>query len=172
MKSTHRLLLAAGMATASLLSAQSTPPETRPPGHGHRGPGGPGPVPPLIRALDTDRDGELSAAEIAGASAALRTLDTDGDGTVSAAELRPSRPADAPPPPADAGPRGGKGRGAPGHGSRPVPPLMLALDANGDGALQPGEIAAAAASLRALDANADGKLTRDELQPMPPPPAK
>jgi hypothetical protein len=49
-----------------------------------------------------------------------------------------------------------------------VDPVMLALDANGDGSLAMAEIANAAASLRALDANADGKLTRDELRPLPP----
>ena len=46
--------------------------------------------------------------------------------------------------------------------------MMVALDANKDGALSASEIAGAVASLRALDANSDGKLTRDELRPLPP----
>jgi Ca2+-binding EF-hand superfamily protein len=35
---------------------------------------------PLFQALDTDKDGELSAAEIANAPAALKTLDKNKDG--------------------------------------------------------------------------------------------
>lgn len=56
-----------------------------------RGPGGPGGMmmSPLMRALDTDKDGALSAAEIAAAPTALKTLDKDGDGILSAEELRP-----------------------------------------------------------------------------------
>jgi hypothetical protein len=46
--------------------------------------------------------------------------------------------------------------------------VMLALDANKDGAISAAEIAGAVASLQALDANSDGKLTRDELRPLPP----
>jgi len=174
MKAVHRLLLAAGLVNAALLSAQPAPPDAPGGSPGHRGPGrpgGPGRIPPILRALDADHDGEISAAEIAGASAALLTLDADGDGTVSAAELRPARPADAPPP-ADAGKHGPAGRGGPGHRPPPPSPVMLALDANGDGALQPSEIAGASASLRALDANGDGKLTHEELRPLPPHPAK
>ena len=40
------------------------------------------------------------------------------------------------------------------------------LDANGDGLLQPMEIANAVASLRQLDRNRDGILSRDELRPV------
>ena len=165
MKNIRRALLALSLATATVLVAQppgsdSAPRDSRrgPPG-GPGGPGGRG-LPPILLALDTDKDGEISAAEIANAAVSLRTLDKNGDGILSAAELRPARPADAPTPPAD----------APAHGNhpRPVMPLMLALDANGDGELSAAEIANAPASLRALDANGDGKLTRDELRPLPP----
>ena len=52
---------------------------------------------PIMAALDTDSDGEISAAEIAAAPAALKKLDTNGDGQVSAAEVRPNF-----------GPRGGR----------------------------------------------------------------
>ena len=55
-------------------------------GRGRRG----GIPDPLLRALDTDRDGSLSAEEIAGAPAALATLDTNADGRLSNDELRPT----------------------------------------------------------------------------------
>ena len=118
----------------------------------------------IVRTLDVDRNGELSAAEIANASAAILALDTNKDGMISPDELRPVRPADAPTPPAGDPSRP---EGAPGH-PRPIDPVMLALDANGDGTLSAAEIANAPASLAALDTNKDGKLTFDELRPLPP----
>jgi hypothetical protein len=57
-------------------------------GGGHRRP----PASPLLRLLDADRDGALSAEEIANASKALLKLDKDGDGALSREELRPPRP--------------------------------------------------------------------------------
>jgi Ca2+-binding EF-hand superfamily protein len=44
---------------------------------------------PLFGALDTDRDGQLSAEEIAAAPESLAKLDRDNDGTLSARELMP-----------------------------------------------------------------------------------
>jgi acetamidase/formamidase len=44
---------------------------------------------PILDALDADGDGEISAAEIARASAALRTLDLSGDGMLTAPEVLP-----------------------------------------------------------------------------------
>jgi phosphoglycolate phosphatase-like HAD superfamily hydrolase len=55
-----------------------------------------GPVAPLMAALDTDKDGAISAAEIAAAATALKTLDKDGDGVISAEEMTPPRPAVSP----------------------------------------------------------------------------
>lgn len=156
MKTSHRLLaLIAPLTLVGALVAQ--PP---------RGGGGSGPRGghPVVRALDVDKNHEISAAEIAGAAAAIRKLDKNNDGSVSADELRPARPADAPErpaPPADAPVR-----------TRPVDPVMLALDANVDGSLSAAEIANAPASLAALDANKDGKLTADEFRPLPPEGAK
>ena len=54
-------------------------------GRGRRGGG------QLMRALDTDKDGKLSKAEIAAASTALLTLDKDENGELSAEELRGQR---------------------------------------------------------------------------------
>ena len=45
---------------------------------------------PLLRALDENKDGELSADEIKNAGAALKALDKNSDGKLSAEELRPS----------------------------------------------------------------------------------
>jgi Ca2+-binding EF-hand superfamily protein len=64
----------------------------------HGPPMGP-PGGPLMRVLDADKDGALSAEEIANAAAALLTLDLDGDGALSREELMP-------PPPEGEGPEG------------------------------------------------------------------
>ena len=45
---------------------------------------------PAFTALDTDRDGVVSAAEITKAATALRVLDANGDGALSAAEFMPA----------------------------------------------------------------------------------
>jgi len=50
------------------------------------------PKPPIETALDVDQDGEISAEEIAGASAALSKLDKNGDGKLTPEEYRPRRP--------------------------------------------------------------------------------
>ncbi|HUT94856.1 MAG TPA: hypothetical protein VMY37_35690, partial [Thermoguttaceae bacterium] len=44
-------------------------------------------------------------------------------------------------------------------------PVILAIDADGDGELSAREIANVAAALKTLDANGDGILSRDELRP-------
>ncbi|MBN2584227.1 MAG: hypothetical protein JXL80_14285 [Planctomycetes bacterium] len=82
-------------------SAQSdhVRPDGPPPCGEGRGPGGhhrPGPG-PLMKALDLDANGELSAAEIAGASESLKALDANGDGKVTMDEILPPPP----PPPAE-----------------------------------------------------------------------
>lgn len=71
----------------------------RPDGMRDRGPAR-GPMPeggvmmmmmlPVLAALDTDRDGEISAEEIAKASESLKTVDTNKDGKIDLQEMRPS----------------------------------------------------------------------------------
>jgi hypothetical protein len=61
---------------------------------------------PLLM-FDTDRDGVVSAAEIAAAPEVLRRLDRDGDGKLSGEELRPRPPR----PPGDR--EDGEGTGTP-----------------------------------------------------------
>lgn len=69
------------------------------------------------------------------------------------------------------GPGGGQQQGGPGRegGKRPVPPIIKALDANGDGTIDASEIANASIALKSLDKNGDGKLTPDETRPPRPP---
>ena len=55
-----------------------------------------------------------------------------------------------------------------GGGKQGPPPLVVALDANANGAFDADEIANAPASLLTLDKNGDGALTRDEICPAPP----
>jgi hypothetical protein len=51
---------------------------------------------------------------------------------------------------------------------RPVPPVIAALDANGDGVIDAVEISNAAAALARLDTNGDGNLSMNELRPARP----
>lgn len=76
---------------------------------------------PLLRALDADGDGRLSAEEIGSASAALKRLDADGDGALAPAEMRPAIRGGAERPAADPGPAEGRRGGAEGPG-RPARP--------------------------------------------------
>src|SRR3954470_5318262 len=109
-------LLALG-ASAWIITAQDTgntsPPGNRPPRHARPdgappegGPGGPGgfrahhPPPPIIAALDVNKDGVIDEAKMANAAAALKTLDKNGDGVLTPDELMPPPPRwhDGPPP--------------------------------------------------------------------------
>jgi hypothetical protein len=102
--------------------AQDAPPGGKqtpsPDGSGQGGPqGGKRPAPPIIAALDTDKDGVISADEIANASASLRTLDKNGDGQLTPDEYRPE------PPKRDGnkggGPQGPNDKGGGGADKRP-----------------------------------------------------
>jgi hypothetical protein len=108
MKLTKIISVGALIVGGAIIIAQEDP-NRRPGGPG--GPGGRMMGGPLLEALDTNKDGELDAAEIANASASLKKLDKNGDGKLSADELRPNRPG---------GPRGPGGPGGPGGaGGRP-----------------------------------------------------
>ena len=63
--------------------AQGGNTNTQLPGYRHM------PPPPILVALDTNHDGQLSADEIANASASLLTLDKNGDGILTRDELCP-----------------------------------------------------------------------------------
>ena len=153
MKNIIRLAVTLGLGVFTSLAQQDAGGQDGPPGgpHGRRHP----PMMPIMKVLDSDGDGELSAAEIANASAALLTLDKNGDGKLSAAEIMPLPPSGT----------NQFGFRPPPGGKHPVPPIVAALDTNGDGELDATEIANASASLLKLDTNGDGKLSRDELRP-------
>jgi len=107
---------------------------------------------PLVQALDTDKDGEISADEIAKASVALKTLDKNGDGKLSGDELRPAP-----------GAMGGE-RGGPRADTTEAVNGMMAFDKNGDGKLSADELPERMRGIVArADANKDGFATRDEL---------
>lgn len=150
MKTNRKTLLAGLLALgAAALVAGAQEDSGQQNGGGPGGPGGPGGFhrpPPIVTALDTNRDGVIDANEIANASAALLTLDKNGDGVLTTNEYLPPLPANAP-------------AGAP---HPPAPAIVKALDANGDGVIDAQEIANAPAALKALDKNGDGQLTRDE----------
>jgi hypothetical protein len=82
---------------------------------------------PLMHALDTDKDGVLSAEEIAAASAnLLAKLDKNKDGKIDRKELlppRPQGPQDGQGPRAGQGPQDGQGPrgGTAPDGPRPGP---------------------------------------------------
>jgi Ca2+-binding EF-hand superfamily protein len=127
-----------------------------------------GPVSRIAAALDADRDGSISAAEIRASSAALKTLDTNGDGRLAADELRP---AFGPGGPREGGP-GRRGRGddeGRGGASAASPDeltdTLMTFDRNGDARLERGEVPERFQGLfDRADGNKDGLLTRDELK--------
>ncbi len=104
MKNTIALMMALGLTLPVMTLAQDEGgPPRRPPQNRDGAPGfdGPRPIPPLMSALDANRDGVIDEAEIKNAPEALRKLDKNGDGKLTLEELRPRRPDGA----GDAAPR-------------------------------------------------------------------
>ncbi len=62
-------------------------------------PPGRGPIPPLLNALDRNKDGVIDAEELGKAPESLRTLDKNGDGKLTPDEYRGAPPGGGPPPP-------------------------------------------------------------------------
>ncbi|MGO8764997.1 MAG: EF-hand domain-containing protein [Limisphaerales bacterium] len=160
MKTTTKMtlaLMALGLSALAAGAQNDNPPPFDGPGPGgpggFGGPGGPRghhpPPLPLVLALDVNHDGIIDSNEIANASAELLTLDKNHDGQLTPDEYLPPLPP-----------------GAPTNSWRPpVPPIVKALDANGDGIIDSNEIANASAELLTLDKNHDGQLTPDEYIP-------
>lgn len=113
--------------TTYLLAQQAgAPPGPPPPPRGEQGEPGQGrPRSPLMEALDTDKNGTLSADEIKNSAASLAKLDKNGDGQLTQDEIRPPRPEGNNGPGSNNGPgrgqgqrpgQGGPGQGGPGEG--------------------------------------------------------
>ena len=85
-------LAAVVVAGATLVMAQPPIPPGPPGAPGQGGPGGPGGrrPNPVIEALDTDHDGEISAEELKSATASLNALDKNKDGKLTEDEFRPA----------------------------------------------------------------------------------
>jgi hypothetical protein len=159
MKRTSLSFLLSLPAAAGLVCIVASIAAAQAPGRDGGGGRGPGPggrfggrmLPsPVVQALDTDGDGELSAKEIENATAALKTLDKDKDGKLSTDELRPSI----------------AGRG-PGQGSGEAQAFvaqLLTFDKNGDGKLAKDELPERMQILMdRADANRDGFVDKAEL---------
>ena len=99
---------------------------------------------PVLGALDTDRDGEISDSEIAASSVSLRALDRNLDGSLEAAEILPD-PVES-----------------------KVAIYFSRVDVDADGIISGGEAANAPDDqttelLAAADRNRDGAVTGAEL---------
>ena len=105
MKTTLRnILLTSTLALGALAVVAQETDEPRGPRGPGGGPGGMRQRPPILQALDTNKDGKLDATEIANAAKALKTLDKNGDGELTQDEI------------------GGPRRGGPGGGPDRRPP--------------------------------------------------
>jgi Ca2+-binding EF-hand superfamily protein len=113
---------------------------------------------PVMSALDTDGDGEISAEEMQQASASLKKLDKNSDGKLTGDEIRPQF-----------GGRGGPGGfgGGRGPGGEEMANRLMEFDADKDGKLTKAELPERMQGmLERGDADKDGALTRDEIVKM------
>lgn len=120
---------------------------------------------PIMKALDTDEDGQLSASEIENASKSLLKLDKNGDGAISPEEMRPE-PGQMPMFAGPGGP-GGPGAGGPPGGAAGMARMFEARDKDKDGKLSGDEIPEQMLPrLNMLDTNGDGSIDKSELEKM------
>jgi hypothetical protein len=158
MKTSNRILIGSLLfaATGWMAIAQSN---EQPLGNDQRPPP---PTPPLVAALDANRDGVINADEIAGAPTALAKLDKNSDGRLTSEEYLPRC---GPPPPRPPMANGDETNAVRSLPPAPPHPIVSALDANHDGVIDAPEIANAAAALKTLDKNGDGEIGLDEVRP-------
>lgn len=121
---------------------------------------------PVLEAIDADKNGELSAEEIANAATALKTLDKNSDGKLDMAEMRPSfegmgRGFGGPP----GGPGFGGGQG--NGGSEEMLNRLIAMDANKNGKLEKDEVPERIQFMfTRADKNEDGVIDKEEMTAM------
>ena len=129
------------------------------------------PIFALMDALDTDKDGKLSADEIKAAPQAWKKLDKNKDGKLSAEEIG-WPPRFAPFPPGGGRPMG-PGRGFPfggaplggERGGRSFTQRLMSRDANGDGKVTADELPKSMQFLIRLgDADKDGAIDKQEAE--------
>jgi len=112
----------------------------------------------LIKALDADGDGTLSAEEIIAASSALMKLDQNGDGRISRPEWMPTR-----------GELAERKRPLDRAGGQIRLKLVMKLDADGDGKISRQEAPPRLKDrLESLDTDNDGLLDKEELKALRP----
>jgi Ca2+-binding EF-hand superfamily protein len=118
--------------------------------------------------FDKNQDGVLTANEVPDRMQGLfARADSNQDGRLTREELAArAQAAPARGPGGDHDHERGGPRGFPG--GPPRDPIMNALDANQDGALDARERQVAAKALAALDRDHDGQLTEDEVRPAMP----
>ncbi len=110
---------------------------------------------PIIKVLDSDQDGTLSASEIANASKALIQLDKNGDGIISAEEMRPDASAMS-------GGLAGAEKGPPN--GQMMGKLFESRDKNGDGKLSGDEIPERMRDkMKIVDKDGDGSISKSEF---------
>lgn len=116
---------------------------------------------PLMMALDADKDGTISVAELENASKALAKLDKDGDGALSPEELRPDFAGMA----REGMPKGG-GPGGDGPPSKEMMARMFEQrDTDKDGKLSGDEIPERMQqNLAKIDENSDGAIDKSEME--------
>ncbi|MCB1559763.1 MAG: hypothetical protein KDI75_01485 [Xanthomonadales bacterium] len=101
--------------------------------------------PPRLSALDANKDGKLSAAEISAAeNDRIARLDANGDGEVTAEEFKAQREA---------------------RRLERQQKMMARLDTNGDGMVSTDEVKARGHErMMRLDTNGDGEISAEELK--------
>jgi Ca2+-binding EF-hand superfamily protein len=141
------------------------PPEGREERNREGGPDGRPRFPnPVLEAIDADKNGELSAEEIANAATALKTLDKNSDGKLDMAETRPNFEGMGR---GFGGPPGGPPGGGQGSGSEEMMNRLIAMDANKNGKLEKEEVPERMQSMFSrADKNEDGAIDKEEMTAM------
>jgi hypothetical protein len=113
----------------------------------------------VVKGLDVDQDGSLSAEEIKGAVEVLKKLDSNKSGKLEPNEYSMKSPMSM---------GGGSGGGAGGGGGRQMPSpeeFMKSNDKNSDGKVEKSELAGPAANFfDRMDENKDGGITLEEVK--------